>query len=122
MNSISAAYHRHENIKQHAYSQRIQEIEHASFTTIVMSATGGLAPEAITFYRRLASLLASKWGDEYCVVMGWLHCCLSFSLLRSAIMSVQGACLSVGHIHRAPLSIDLIQVEFNIIISNMDNN
>ena len=45
----------------------------------------GLAPEATTFYRRLTSLLASRWGDNYSVVMGWLHCSLSFSLLRSAI-------------------------------------
>ena len=108
VNFISAAYRRHENIKRHAYSQRIWEIEHASFTPIVMSATGGLAPEATTFYGRLASLLASKWGDEYCVVMAWLRCCLSFCLLRSAIMSVRGTRSSVGHIHRAPLSIDLI--------------
>ena len=55
------------------------------FTPTVMSATGGLAPEATTFYRRLASLLASRWGDDYSVVMGWLHCSLSFSLLQSAI-------------------------------------
>ena len=83
--SVSAAYRSHENTKRHAYGQRIQEIELASFTPIVKSAAGGLAPEATTFYKRLASLLASKWGDEYCVVMGWLHCCLSFLLLRSAI-------------------------------------
>ena len=85
VNSISAAYRRHENIKRRAYGQRVREVEHASFTPIVMSATGGLAPEATTFYRRLASLLASRWGDDYSVVMGWLHCSLSFSLLRSAI-------------------------------------
>jgi len=121
MNSISAAYRRHDNIKWCAYGQRIREIEHASFTPIVMSATGGLAPEATTFYGRLASLLASKWGDEYCVVMGWLRCCLSFSLLRSAIMSVRGTRSSVGHIHRASQSIDLIWVESNII-TNMGSN
>ena len=46
----------------------VREVEHTSFTHIVMSATGGLAPEATTFYRRLASLLASRWGDDYSVV------------------------------------------------------
>ena len=77
-----------------------------------MSATGGLAPEAITFYQRLASLLASKWGDEYCVVMGWLRCSLSFLLLRSTIERVHGTRSSIGNFHRAPPSIDLIQEEF----------
>ena len=43
-----------------AYGQRIREIEHASFTPVVMSATGGLAHEATCFYKRLASLLSHK--------------------------------------------------------------
>ena len=61
-----------------AYGQRIQENEHASFTPVVMSATGGLVHEATYFYKHLASLLSRKWGDEYSVVMGWLRYSLSF--------------------------------------------
>ena len=123
VNSISAAYRRHEteNIKRRAYGQRVREVEHTSFTPIVMSATGGLAPEATTFYRRLTSLLASRWGDDYSVVMGWLHCSLSFSLLRSAIACVHGAHSSIGHFHRALLPLDLVWVESNII-TNFDDH
>ena len=97
-------------------------MEHASFIPIVMPAMGGLAPEATTFYRRLASLLASKWGDEYCVIMGWLRCSLSFSLLRSAIACVHmhGARSSIGHFYRPPPSIDLIQVESNLVTTIND--
>ena len=47
---MTTAYRRHENIKWRTYGQRVREVEHASFTPIVMSATGGLAPEATTFY------------------------------------------------------------------------
>ena len=108
VNSVSAAYRRHENTKRRAYGQRIWEIELASFTPIVMSAAGGLAPEATTFYKRLESLLASKWGDEYCVVMGWLHCSLSFSLLRSTNACVRGARSSIGHFHKATPPLDLV--------------
>ena len=118
--SMTTAYRRHENIKRRAYGQRIREVEHASFTPIVMSATGGLAPEATTFYRRLASLLASKWGDEYCVIMGWLRCSLSFSLLQSAIACMRGARSSIGHFYRPPPSIDLIQVESNLVTTIND--
>ena len=118
--STTTAYRRHENIKRRAYGQRVREVEHASFTPIVLSATGGLAPEATTFYRRLASLLASKWGDEYCVVMGWLRCSLCFSLLRSAIACVRGARSSIGHVYRAPPSLDLIQVESNLVTTIND--
>jgi len=40
--SLSATYKKHENIKGRAYGQQIREVEHASFTPLVMpSATGG---------------------------------------------------------------------------------
>ena len=99
----------------------MREVEHTSFTPIVMSATGGFAPEATTFYRRLASLLASGRGDDYSVVMGWLHCSLSFSLLRSAIACVHSARSSIGYFHCAPLPLDLVRVESNII-TNFDDH
>ena len=41
--SLLACYKRHERCKKRAYEQRICEIEHSSFTPLVMSATGGLA-------------------------------------------------------------------------------
>ena len=50
-------------IEQVWYAQLKQaKIEHASFTPLVMSATGGLAHEATCFYKRLASLSSHKWG------------------------------------------------------------
>ena len=38
--SLASCYRRHENIKKRAYAQRIREEEHASFTPLVMSASG----------------------------------------------------------------------------------
>ena len=63
--NLRAVYRKHEQIKKRAYEQRIREVEHATFTPIVLSATGGLAREANTFYKRLASMLASKWDQAY---------------------------------------------------------
>ena len=79
----TATYHQHENMKKRQYEQRIREIEHASFTPLVFSITGGLGLAATVFYKCLASLLSEKWRQSYSVTMGWLHCRLSFSLLRS---------------------------------------
>jgi hypothetical protein len=87
----SACYRRHEKEKQRAYEQRIREIEHASFTPIVLSTTGGMGPIATTFYKRLADRLASKWNSSYSQTIGWLRCRLSFSLLRSSILCIRGA-------------------------------
>ena len=68
---MSACYRKHKRAKKRAYEQRIREVAHASFTPLVLSATGGLAIEAISFYKRLASLLASKWDSQYCTTMAW---------------------------------------------------
>ena len=83
-----------------------------------MSVTGGLAHEATYFYKCLASLLSRKWGDEYSVVMGWLRCSLSFSLLRSAIQCVRSARSSIQHYAVAPSSMDLVKVECNLTLDD----
>ena len=45
-----AVYRKHELEKKRAYQQRIQEVEHSSFTPLVLSATGGMGNEATIFY------------------------------------------------------------------------
>ena len=90
--SISASYLKHEKNKKRSYENRVREIEFATFTPIVMSATGGMAKQASIFYKRLASLLAIKRDEQsYSQMLNWLRCCLSFSLLRSAIQCIRGA-------------------------------
>ncbi len=89
-------YRKHEQIKKRAYEQRIREIEHATFSPIVLSATGGLAREATIFYKRLASMLSSKWDQTYNSTLRWLRCRLAFSLLRSSIQAIRGARSSQG--------------------------
>jgi hypothetical protein len=56
-----------------------------------MSATGGLAPTATTFYKRLASMIAKKQGQPYSIIMKLIRTRLSFSLLRSSILAVRGS-------------------------------
>ena len=112
--TLSSCYRKHEQIKKRAYEQRCREVEHASFTPLVMSATGGLANEASTFYKRLASILASKWDHPYSSTLCWLRCRLGFSLLRSAIQSIRGARSSCGHAIRISTAVDLVNIESNI--------
>ena len=95
--SIPKSYRKHEQVKKRAYDQRIREIEHATFTPLVLSATGGLAKQAEIFYKRLASLLASKRDQQYGKTLSWLRCKLCYCLLRSAIQCIRGALSSCGH-------------------------
>jgi len=91
-----AVYRRHENAKKQTYEARICEVEHGTFTPLVFSAIGGMADQAVVFYKRLASLLSEKRNEHYAIVMGWIRCCLSFSLLRSAICCLHGSRSSAG--------------------------
>ena len=111
---LQSCYRKHEQTKKRTYEQRCREVEHASFTPLVMSATGGLAKEATTFYKRLASMLASKWDTPYSSTLRWLRCRLAFSLLRSAIQSIRGARSSRGNPAKLPIAVDLVNSESNI--------
>ena len=82
--TLDKCFWRHEQEKKRAYEQRVREIEHASFVPLVMSATGGLAKGATTFYKRLASLLVEKWDQPYSRTLYWLRCSLSFRLSNAS--------------------------------------
>ena len=109
--SISNCYRKHEAEKKRVYEQRILEVEHSTFTPLVFSATGGMAKQCTTFYKRLASLLADKWGHPYSSTLCWLRCRISFSLLRSAIQCIRGARSSCRHVIKSTHPIDLVNNE-----------
>ena len=46
-----SVYRRHENLKRRLYEQQVREVEHASFTPLVISLTGGLGTAATTTYK-----------------------------------------------------------------------
>ena len=109
---LSSCYKNHEKMKKRAYEQRVREIEHASFTPIVFSATGGMAIEATHFYKRLASGLAVKWDQPYSCTMSWLRCRINFSLLRSAIQCIRGARSTIRHACKPIIApVDLVAAE-----------
>jgi len=111
--SISATYKKHEREKKREYGARVREIEHGSFTPLVLSSTGGMGHEAKVFYKRLASLLSIKWDRSYSNTLTWIRCCLSFSLLRSSIRCIRGYRSKCGNPVRVRLSppLDVIQAE-----------
>ncbi len=111
---LTAMFTKHEREKKRKYDQRIREVEHSTFTPLVLSVSGGMGNEATTFYKRLASLLAEKWDSPYSTTLNWLRCRLSFSLLRSSIQAIRGARSSQGQAARYPGAIDLVTSESRI--------
>ena len=97
--SLAATYRQHETVKKRLYEQRVREVEHTSFTSLVFSSTGDLGPVATTFYKRLTSMLSDKRKQPYSTTIGWLRCRLSFFLLRSSIMCIRGTRSSAHSYH-----------------------
>ena len=107
---LSVCYRSHENEKKRKHDQRICEVEHASVTPLILSCTGGLGPQATTSYKRLASLLCTKWNQAYSLTIMWLRCRLAYSLLRSSVMCIREARSHLGHYTSATQPpLDLVQ-------------
>ena len=95
------------------YEQSILHVVHTSFMPLVFKAAGGLGNEANTFYKSLASILASKRDKPYSSTLDWLRCRLSFSLLRLSIQCIWGAHSQQGLAIKS-LPVDLVRAETGI--------
>ena len=94
---LATVYRRHEQEKRRHYEERVREVEHATFTPLVLSVTGGMGRAATTFYSRLASMISEKRSTQYSNTLNWIRCKLSFALLRASIMSIRGTRSSRNH-------------------------
>ena len=57
-----------------------------------------MGPAARVFYKKLASMIATKHNKAYSKTLDWMKCRLSFSLLRSAMMCLRGSRSSRGRL------------------------
>ena len=74
---------------QHS-DERVLEVEQSCFSPLVFSVTGALGNEAEKFYRNLARLLADKIKQAYADTIRYIRQRLSFTLLRTTIISLRG--------------------------------
>ena len=89
--SLKKTYEINEKEKKRAYNERVQEIEHGSFTPIVMSANGRMARECSKFYSHISKMIAEKRDQPYSVIASWIRRKISFSLIRSIGMCIRGS-------------------------------
>ena len=93
----ATVYRRHEKAKRRHYEERVRNVEQVSFVPVVISASGGMGKAASPLYARVAALVAAKKSEQYCHVMAYVRCKLSFSLLKSCIMCLRGCRQLFGH-------------------------
>ena len=84
-------FREHEASKKREYLQRVLEVEHATFTPLVLGTNGGMGDECGRFVIELAKKLSLKQDESYASIMSWIRTKLSFEILRSAIMCMRGS-------------------------------
>ena len=108
--SIDKLYEQHETEKKHKYNHRVMQVEKASFTPLVFSTTGGMAPECTSFHKKMANMISQKTKEEYSQVMSHLRTRIRFSLLRSTLIAVRG---ERGKCRKP--KVDVTELSFNTI-------
>ena len=76
-------YIRHEKEKMKQYNNRVLQTEKASFTPLVYSTNGGIAPQAVSFHKKLARKISEKRMERYSDVMNHMRTKLHFTTLKS---------------------------------------
>ena len=84
-------YRQHENEKKRIYASGVMAVEQATFTTLVFTTTGGMAPECQINHKRLAELLSAKKGEDYSTTMSWIRTRISFAILRTSLLCLRGS-------------------------------
>ena len=107
--SLPQIYKENEKEKKRKYNERIMNIEKGTFTPLVFTTSGGMAPECEKLNKRLAELLAAKRKERYADVIAYIRKRLRFSLLKATLIALRG--------YRGPQNhtsaIELSEVAFN---------
>ena len=89
--SLKVAHKSNENSKKREYNQRVQQVEHGSFTPLVFSTFGGMGVEGTHFYNRIAEKIAEKRDIASSLSKSWIRTKISFSLLRTTNLCLRGS-------------------------------
>ena len=107
---IKQVYDQHEKEKKRKYNQRVMQVERATFTPLVFSTTGGMAPECARYHKKVAELIANKTKEEYSKVVNHIRTRVRFTLLRSTLLAIRG---ERGKPKRAQTNIS--ELSFNLL-------
>ena len=88
--TIEKIYELHEKEKKRSYNQRVMQVERGTFTPLVFSTTGGMAPECVKYHKRIAELISNKTHEDYSKVMNHIRTRVRFTLLKSTLIAIRG--------------------------------
>ena len=90
---LPAIYHRYETEKQRQYSQRVKEVEHWAFTSLVFTTIGG----SVQHFTGIWQTQFPSAGQTLFSCVSWLHTRLSYAFLCAAVLCIRGSRSSHCH-------------------------
>ena len=96
-----------EKEKKRSYNLRVINIEHGSFTPVVMSCYGGIGKEGDFFVKTLAKKLSIKKNITESKVTCFIRTQLCFALLRASLLCLRGTRV----LNTKKLNFDLNEIE-----------
>ena len=88
---LETAFNNNEASKKRQYNQRVIQIEHGSFTPIVLSAFGGFGKETGVFISNLVRKISDKHDLPTSTVANYVRTKMSFELIRAQVMCIRGS-------------------------------
>ena len=89
--NLETVFKSNETAKKKEYNDRVIQVEHGSFTPVVMSSMGGFGFETSRFISKLIEKIAIKKDLEQSVVANYVRTKLSFELIRSQVACIRGS-------------------------------
>ena len=89
--SIASVVKEHEQEKKRQYNARVMEVEHGTFTPIVLTVKGVVGQEGNRFHKVLAEKISEKTGERYEDVTRMIRTKVSFLVLRAALLCLRGS-------------------------------
>ena len=108
--TVEKMYKAHEKLKKTKYNQRVLQVEHATFTPVVFSTTGGAGQEAKKLVKKIAEKTTRKTGQSYADVMKFLRTRLRFDLLRTTTIALRGA-----RGKKTPRPVNVEELDMNLV-------
>ena len=88
---LSKVYEINKREKKRTYNERILQVEHGSFTPLIMSGIGVMSHEFEKFYSSLAEMICKKRKTNYNATITWTRREFAFSLIKSIGICIRGS-------------------------------
>ena len=111
--TMQKIYAENERQKKAAYNERVIQCEHATFTPLVFTTTGGMGPECQRLNKQLAELISQKKNERYSDVMMHIRTKLRFALLKATLVALRGVRGRQRLTHLNESSVE--DIDFNLI-------